>query len=290
MKIISKIFLNPVILFALLLVPGLVGAASTCNHTIVDGISGTRITYYTLYRGDVSGLEDIDCGETPIEGTIKSDRSICFDPNPGFEISNWVSPIGDKKVCTDIDTTISPNIEWRGDGDTYPVPFTYTPSEEIGSASPTTCTGGNLYSTACSVNPEYRDTYMVESCPLSTYICPGYGQNFESYEQYTEDEFPNVVFGEATSPSVTVFGDDIIRDENEQTDQMTVPYPAEGQDNADIYWETEDVTSCECTSIVKGDCTPLSGTTYSTYPGKRIKAKDSPFSLTSGKTFSVECW
>jgi len=299
MKITSKIFLNPVILFALLLAPGLVGAASTCNHTFFDGVSSTNITYHTLYKGGVSGLEDIDCGETPIEHTFEGsaeNRLICFDPNPGFKISNWASPLGDKKVCTEIHTEISPNIEWTGDGDNYPVPFTYTPSEEIGSASPTTCTGGNLYSTACSVNSEYRDTYKVESCPLSSYICPGYGQNFYSYEQYSVDSLPNVVFGEATPPSVTVYGDDMIRDINRQTGQMTVPAPTfEDEANARIYWITKNVTRCECGTSNREVCTPTHGrSTVSTFTGQPVYAQgnatgDGAFSLTEDRTFTVSC-
>lgn len=293
MKITSKIFLNPVILFALLLVPGLVGAASTCNHTRVDGVSGTSITYYTLYKGGVSGLEDIDCGETPIEVTLEgsaSNRLICFDPNPGFEISNWAKEFDVKKVCTDIHTEISPNIEWKGDGETYTVPFDYTPNSDIGSASPISCTGGLEYNTVCSVNFNYRDQYVVETCPLSKYICPGHSQNLASYEQYPVNTFPKVVFKEVIPGEVTVYGDDLIGGENEQTTQMTVPYPTEGQNNAEIYWETQDVTVCKCTTSTGVDCTPLVGTTYSTFPKQKIKAKDSPYSLTSGKTFLVECW
>lgn len=293
MKITSKIFLNPVILFALLLVPGLVGAASTCNHTRVDGVSGTSITYYTLYRGGVSGLEDIDCGETPIEVTLEgsaSNRLICFDPNPGFEISNWASPIGDKKVCTDIRTEISPNIDWTGDGQPYTVPFDYTPNSDIGSASPISCTGGLEYNTLCSVNRNYRDQYVVETCPLSKYICPGHSQNLSSYEQYSVNIIPEVVFKEVIPGEVTVYGNDVIRGENEQTTQMTVPYPTEGQENVRIYWVSSNVTNCYCTyNGRKGDC----GVGVSSRPNQPVYA-DGPFSnggfsLNSDKTFTVEC-
>lgn len=291
MKITSKIFLNPVILFALLLVPGLVGAASTCNHTRVDGVSGTSITYYTLYTGGVSGLEDIRCDETPIEVTLEGsapNRLICFDPNPGFEISNWAKEFDVKKVCTDIHTEISPNIEWKGDGETYTVPFDYTPNSDIGSASPISCTGGLEYNTVCSVNFNYKDQYVVETCPLSKYICPGHSQNLISYEQYPVNIIPEVVFKEVIPGEVTVYGDDLIRGKERQTVQMTVPYPtSEETKNARIYWVSSNVTNCYCTyNGSKGDC----GFGISLTPGVPVLAgTDGYFSLTSDKTFTVEC-
>lgn len=293
MKITSKIFLNPVILFALLLVPGLVGAASQCNHTFYGGVPRTSITYYTVYEGGVSGLEGIDCGETPIEVTLEGaeDRLICFEPNPGFEISNWASPIGDKKVCTDIRTEISPIINWTGDGEPYTVPFDYTPNSDIGSASPISCTGGLEYNTVCSVNPNYRDQYAVENCPLSNkYICPGHSQKLASYEQYPVNTFPEVVFKEVIPGEVTVYGNDVIRGENDQTTQMIVPHPTEGQKNVEIYWVSSNVTNCYCTyNGSKGDC----GFGVSSRPNEPVYA-DGPFSnggfsLNSDKTFTVEC-
>lgn len=290
MKIISKIFLNPVILFALLLVPGLVGAASTCNHTKFDG--GTRITYYTVYIGDVSGLEDIDCGETPIdvtiEGTIESVRSICFDPNPGFEISNWYSPIGDKKVCTEIHTEISPSINWTGDGEPYTVPFDYTPNSDIGSASPISCKGGLEYNTVCSVNPKYIDQYVVETCPLSKYICPGHSQNLSRYEQYPVNTFPEVVFKEVIPGEVTVYGKD--NDGVEHTGSMTVQSATNGEKNVEIYWKSSNVKNCYCTyNGEMGDC----GFGVSSRPNELVPASGSfsngGFSLTSDSTFTVKC-
>lgn len=143
------------------------------------------------------------------------------------------------------------------------------------------CAGGTRTQLVCTPAGGWEKTtcpYDASTGPHGDYfICP-----FELNLQ--------AVFSRELDPWVRVYGDDIIRGENKQTVQMTVPYPTEGQDNADIYWETEDVTRCKCTSIVEGDCTPLSGTTYSTFPGERITAKDSPYSLTSDKTFLVECW
>lgn len=304
MKITSKIFLNPVILFALLLVPGLVGAASTCNHTRVDGVSGTSITYYTLYKGGVSGLEDIDCGETPIEVTLEgsaSNRLICFDPNPGFEIINWPKEAGVKKVCTDIRTEISPNIDWTGDGKDYTVLYSYSPSSPsgIGSASPAPfCKGGDYIQTKCSVSDGYKDTYEVAICPFSVngYICPGYDQNLSSFPQFPKDSSLEVVFREKASPSVTVYGDDMIRGINRQTDQMTVPAPTfEDEANARIYWVTENVTRCECGTSDREVCTPTHGrSTVSPAPTVPVYAQvnttgDGAFSLTENRTFTVSC-
>lgn len=291
MKITSKIFLNPVILFALLLVPGLVGAASKCNHTLHDGVSGTSITYYTVYIGGVSGLEGIDCGETPIEVTLEGsaeNRLICFDPNPGFEISNWASPIGDKKVCTDIRTEISPIIDWTGDGEPYTVPFDYTPNSDIGSASPISCKGGLEYNTVCSVNPNYRDQYAVETCPLSKYICPGHSQNLTSYEQYPVNTFPEVVFKEVIPGEVTVYGKD--NDGVEHTGSMTVQSATNGEKNVEIYWVSSNVKNCYCTyNGERGDC----GFGVSSTPNQLVFANgplsNGGFSLTSDKTFTVVC-
>jgi len=287
MKITSKIFLNPVILFALLLVPGLVGAASTCNHTRVDGVSGTSITYYTLYKGGVSGLEDIRCDETPIEVTLEgsaSNRLICFDPNPGFEISNWPKEVGVKKVCTEIHTEISPNIEWKGDGETYTVPFDYTPNRDIGSASPISCTGGLEYNTVCSVNFNYRDQYVVETCPLSKYICPGHSQNLTSYEQYSVNIIPEVVFKEDLTKldvqiSVTPVSTGVA-----QTTDATI----KSGEGVQISWTTtnaSEMTSCECTP----DCGTSTGPTRMYYDQKIGPNKDGFLYPSASTEYIVTC-
>jgi len=282
MKITSKIFLNPVILFALLLVPGLVGAASKCNHTLHDGVSGTSITYYTIYKGGESGLEDIRCDETPIEVTLEgsaSNRLICFDPNPGFEISNWPTEIGVKKVCTEIHTEISPNIDWTGDRQPYTVPFDYTPNSDIGSASPISCTGGLEYNTVCSVNPNYRDQYVVETCPLSKYICPGHSQKLTSYEQYPVNIIPEVVFKEdLTKLDVQAYVTPVLTGKPQTTD-ATIKY-GEG---VRISWTTtnaSEMTSCECTPNCGTSVGPVS-LYHDTEIGILYPSKET--------TYTVEC-
>jgi hypothetical protein len=298
MKSINKIILGLVFFSAVSLIPGMVKAevsAISCHHSVLVPQVGSTASYVTYYVGSVDGLDDIGCDETPIDVTFSGDDNICFTPNPGFKISNWAATEDDERtVCTTFKTDISPSINWTGDGKDYTVLYSYSPSSPsgIGSASPAPfCKGGDYIQTKCSVSDGYKDTYEVAICPFSVngYICPGYDQNLSSFPQFPKDSSLEVVFREKASPSVTIKGVDLIRGGGEQVDEMSVPYPTSEQNNVSVRWYTENVTSCSCVTSDREICTPLSGTTYSTFIGESITAKDSPFSLTSGKTFTVTC-
>ena len=298
MKSINKIILGLVFFSAVSLIPGMVKAevsAISCHHSVLVPQVGSIVSYVTYYAGSVDGLDDIGCDETPIDVTFSGDDNICFTPNPGFKISNWAATEDDERtVCTTFKTDISPSINWTGDGKDYTVLYSYSPSSPsgIGSASPAPfCKGGDYIQTKCSVSDGYKDTYEVAICPFSVngYICPGYDQNLSSFSQFPKDSSLEVVFREKASPSVTIKGVDLIRGGGEQVDEMSVPYPTSEQNNVSVRWYTENVTSCSCVTSDREICTPLSGTTYSTFIGESITAKDSPFSLTSGKTFTVTC-
>jgi len=296
MKSINKIILGLVFFSAVSLIPGMVKAevsAISCHHSVLVPQVGSTASYVTYYVGSVDGLDDIGCDETPIDVTFSGDDNICFTPNPGFKISNWAATEDDERtVCTTFKTDISPSINWTGDGKDYTVLYSYSPSSPsgIGSASPAPfCKGGDYIQTKCSVSDGYKYTYEVAICPFSVngYICPGYDQNLSSFPQFPKDSSLEVVFKEVIPGEVTVYGNDVIRGENEQTTQMTVPYPTEGQNNARIYWVSSNVTNCYCTyNGSKGDC----GFGISLTPGVPVLAgTDGYFSLTSDKTFTVEC-
>lgn len=307
MKSINKIILGLVFFSAVSLIPGMVKAevsAISCHHSVLVPQVGSTASYVTYYVGSVDGLDDIGCNETPIYVTFSGsgDGNICFTPNPGFKISNWAATEGDERtVCTTFKTDISPSINWTGDGKDYTVLYSYSPSSPsgIGSASPAPfCKGGDYIQTKCSVSDGYKDTYEVATCPFSVngYICPGYDQNLSSFPQFPKDSSLEVVFREKASPSVTVYGDDMIRDINRQTGQMTVPAPTfEDEANARIYWITENVTRCECGTSDKEVCTPTHGrSTVSTFTGELVYAQgnatgDGAFSLTEDRTFTVSC-
>lgn len=306
MKSINKIILGLVFFSAVSLIPGMVKAevsAISCHHSVLVPQVGSTASYDTYYVGSVDGLDDIGCDETPIDVTFGGGDSICFTPNPGFKISNWAATEGDERtVCTTFKTDISPSINWTGDGKDYTVLYSYSPSSPsgIGSASPAPfCKGGDYIQTKCSVSDGYKDTYEVAICPFSVngYICPGYDQNLSSFPQFPKDYSLEVVFREKASPSVTVYGDDMIRGINRQTDQMTVPAPTfEDEANARIYWVTENVTRCECGTSDGEVCTPTHGrSTVSIRTGAPVYAASGPedlngeHSLTSNTTFTVEC-
>lgn len=297
MKSINKIILGLVFFSAFSLIPGMVKAEltpGTCNHYILE--EGISVSYVTLYVGSVDGLDDIGCSETPIDYYLSGDDNICFTPNPGFKISNWAATEGgERTVCTTLNTDIRPSLNWTGDGKDYAVLYSYSPSG-IGSASPSPfCTGGDYIQTECSVSDNYINTYEVETCPFSVngYICPGYDQNLSSFPQFPKDYSLEVVFREKASPSVTIKGVDLIRGGGEQVDEMSVPYPTEGQNNASIRWYTENVPSCNCVTSDKEICTPRIGQpTASHHPGDPIYAGLNPngeYSLTSDTTFTVTC-
>ncbi len=299
MKSINKIILGLVFFSAVSLIPGMVKAevsAISCHHSVLVPQVGSTASYVTYYVGSVDGLDDIGCNETPIDVTFSGDDNICFTPNPGFKISNWAATEDDERTaCTTFKTDISPSINWTGDGKDYTVLYSYSPSSPsgIGSASPAPfCKGGDYIQTKCSVSAGYKDTYEVAICPFSVngYICPGYDQNLSSFPQFPKDSSLEVVFKEVIPGEVTVYGNDVIRGENDQTTQMIVPHPTEGQKNVEIYWVSSNAKNCYCTyNGSKGDC----GFGVSSRPNEPVYA-DGPFSnggfsLNSDKTFTVEC-
>lgn len=212
----------------------------------------------------------ISCTENYNEQSGQTEVTCSTSAEPGYLIDSYTPSKPDATPPT------GPTISFKEDGIQYNQYYNISPGGS-GSAYPPVCTGGLLTRISCVPG----DDYVKDVCPhdQATMAEPHYCQGGGTF---------NVEFKEYR-PDVTVYGKDVIREIDRQTVQMTVPYPTEGQDNADIYWETNDVTRCECTSSER-DCTPLLGTTYSTYPGQSITAKDSPYSLTSDETFSVECW
>ena len=303
MKSINKIILGLVFFSAVSLIPGMVKAevsANSCHHSDLVPQVGSTASYVTYYVGSVDGLDDIGCDETPIDvtfsGTFSGDDNICFTPNPGFKISNWAATEDDERtVCTTFKTDISPSINWTGDGKDYTVLYSYSPSSPsgIGSASPAPfCKGGDYIQTKCSVSDGYKYTYEVAICPFSVngYICPGYDQNLSSFPQFPKDSSLEVVFKEVIPGEVTVYGNDVIRGENDQTTQMIVPYPTEGQKNVEIYWKSSNVKNCYCTyNGERGDCGFGASSTLNELVPANGPLSNGGFSLTSNKTFTVKC-
>lgn len=267
----NKIIFGLILFFAISLIPSLVKAGTSGCVDLSLGVSYQYVGYDDY-------VENNDC-----PAPISYDYSThFFTPKTGFKI---IDPATDYNGRLYVINPSGMTIQWTGDEKLYYINYTISPEPRAGRVDPFECDGGTYVTTECLPEAGYR----VKTCPFSEYgyICPGYDPHSIATGGYLDSigvEFEPYV------PQVTVYGDDLIGGENEQTTQMTVPYPTEGQKNVEIYWKSRDVTRCECTSIVKGDCTPLIGTTYSTFIGEKIKAKDSPFSLTSGKTFLVECW
>jgi hypothetical protein len=227
-------------------------------------------TYQFIYDG--SKLSQIKTDPIPFYYQVENyppSRTLIIEP--GYKIIKQTEPSG----------STPGEVLFREDGNTYYPAYNVSTGGGVGQPQ-TGCSGGLSQYITCVPNTGWEKDVCPHDVALSgsSSADPHYCQGSVSFELKFKEY----------RPEVTVFGKDVIRDIDRQTVQMTVPYPTEGQNNTEIYWETDDVTKCECTSIVKGDCTPLSGTTYSTFIGQSIKAKDSPFSLTSDKTFSVECW
>lgn len=229
-------------------------------------------TYQFIYDG--SKLSQIKTDPIPFYYQVENyppSRTLIIEP--GYKIIKQTEPSG----------STPGEVLFREDGNTYYPAYNVSTGGGVGQPQ-TGCSGGLKQYITCVPNTGWEKDVCPHDVALSgsSSADPHYCQGSVSFElKFKEIYVPH--------PEVTIYGDDLIRGKERQTVQMTVPYPTEGQNNAEIYWETNDVTRCECTSS-EGDCTPLLGTTYSTYLGENIKAKDSPFSLTSGKTFSVECW
>lgn len=227
-------------------------------------------TYQFIYDG--SKLSQIKTDPIPFYYQVENyppSRTLIIEP--GYKIIKQTEPSG----------STPGEVLFREDGNTYYPAYNVSTGGGVGQPQ-TGCSGGLKQYITCVPNTGWEKDVCPHDVALSgsSSADPHYCQGSVSFELKFKEY----------RPEVTVYGDDLIGGENEQTTQMTVPYPTEGQKNVEIYWKSRDVTRCECTSIVKGDCTPLIGTTYSTFIGEKIKAKDSPFSLTSGKTFLVECW
>jgi hypothetical protein len=267
----NKIIFGLILFFAISLIPSLVKAGTSGCVDLSLGVSYQYVGYddYVTYN---------DC-----PAAVSYDSSThYFTPKTGFKI---IDPATDYNGRLYAFNPSGMTIQWTGDEKLYGINYTISPEPRAGTVGPLGCEGGTYVTTDCDPASGYR----VKTCPFSEYgyICPGYDPQSIATGGYLDSI--GVEF-EPYRPDVTVYGKDVIREIDRQTVQMTVPHPTEGQNNADIYWETEDVTRCECTTSTGVDCTPLVGTTYSTFIGESIQAKDSPFSLTSDETFSVECW
>lgn len=230
-------------------------------------------TYQFIYDG--SKLSQIKTDPIPFYYQVENyppSRTLIIEP--GYKIIKQTEPSG----------STPGEVLFREDGNTYYPAYNVSTGGGVGQPQ-TGCSGGLKQYITCVPNTGWEKDVCPHDVALSgsSSADPHYCQGSVSFElKFKEIYVPH--------PEVTVYGKDLIRDKDRQIVQMTVPYPTGGQNNADIYWETEDVTVCKCTTSTGVDCTPLVGTTYSTFPKQKIKAKDSPFSLTSNKTFLVECW
>ena len=227
-------------------------------------------TYQFIYDG--SKLSQIKTDPIPFYYQVENyppSRTLIIEP--GYKIIKQTEPSG----------STPGEVLFREDGNTYYPAYNVSTGGGVGQPQ-TGCSGGLSQYITCVPNTGWEKDVCPHDVALSgsSSADPHYCQGSVSFELKFKEY----------RPDVTVYGKDVIRDIDRQTVQMTVPYPTEGQNNADIYWETEDVTRCKCTTSTGVDCTPLEGTTYSTFSGERIKAEDSPYSLTSDKTFLVECW
>ena len=263
---------------------------------------GRSVTFHYVYVGDSSlypGYRPIDCYSVEPSG-LRCDIDLGFKSTVTPMSCNNVWENNREDINIGMITglygeDLDVDVYWEADECDYNIYYEITGSGSVAiiGGSSTITSSGDLYCKGGTPTTTYcdpSDGWKTGSCPDS-YFCPGYGRGVSGDSTFNEGSTQAVTFSKAVTkvPQVRVYGDDLIGGTDRQTVQMTVPYPTEGQDNADIYWETNDVTRCECTSSER-DCTPLLGTTYSTYPGQSITAKDSPYSLTSDETFSVECW
>ena len=322
MKTIYKTTLS-IFLFSVLMVFGAKTAmGASCGHSL----GGYQ--FNTAYDGLVQELNDLPCDQTPIHFTEVMGQ-ICFKPNPGLKISSH-SPYPDSEgeICFLKSSHHSGFIvvNWREDGKTHQLSYEYmvdgmTPAEmeqigvdSIGQASPSSCQGGSLYHTSCTVSPRYQIlknvkteeetfpeggvAFKVLSCPgKSGYICPGYGQKITSYEQFPGDpeEEIKVVYERVLPPvGVTVYGWDP-KEEREYEESMEVLSAEDGQSNVRIYWISENATSCKCTTFpggTEGNCgigasSFLNEKIYAT--GEGAMGPEGEYALTETTTFKVTC-
>ncbi len=275
----------------------------TTTPSVTPGDTATitqSVTFHYVYNGDSS----LDPGYRPIDCYSVEPSGLRCDIDLGFK-SN-ITPIscdnvwGNKRMDIDI---VRPTgdfyVYWEADECDYNMPYEITGSGSVAivGGSSTITSSGDLYckgGTPSTTNCSPSNGWETGSCPAS-YFCPGYGQGVSGDSTTNEGLTQTVTFSKAVikDPQVHVYGDDIIRGENEQTVQMTVPYPTtEETKNARIYWFSQDVTRCTCTyNGTKGDC----GEGISSFPTDAVLASgqsglsDGEYRLTSDKTFTVEC-
>ncbi len=318
MKTIYKTTLS-IFLFSVLMV---FGAKTAMGASCVHSLGGYQ--FNTAYDGLVQELNDLPCDQTPIHFTEAMDQ-ICFKPNPGLKISSH-SPYPDSEgeICFLKSSHHSGFIvvNWREDGKTHQLSYEYmvdgmTPAEmeqigvdSIGQASPSSCQGGSLYHTSCTVSPRYQIlknviteeetfpeggvAYKVLSCPgKSGYICPGYGQKITSYEHPGDpEEEIKVVYERVLPPvGVTVKGIDLIENPNiEQEEEMTVMSAEGGIPNIQIRWYSENATNCTCTkSTGEGGCGIGVSPGIGEYALATGEDGQGNYALTETTTFKVTC-
>jgi hypothetical protein len=260
---IIKIFVFSIIAFAS--ITFLTKEVSAYSWTLAD----VTIVYVGNY--DVSSIKTnplpvgLSCTTTYNPEKEQDETSCSTTSEPGYIITSFIE--GDNST---VPVTL-PEIQFKEDGIQYDQYYNISPSGS-GNAYPPVCTGGLLTRITCVPG----DNYIKDVCPhdTETQATPHYCQGGRTF---------NVSFREY-SPSVTVYGDDLIRKIEKQTDEMTVPAPtSQGQKNAGIYWTSKDVTSCTCTNKVEGDC----GSGFSSFPGQSVGYAE--YSLTSQEKFTVEC-
>ena len=274
--------------------PGTGGGTSGGDISYTDGSA----TFYFTYNGPENlhpGYRPIDCYSVEPSG-LRCDIDLGFESNitPMSCDNVWDNKRTDVVVNPDEDGNVY--INWGADLCDYNMPYKITGNGSVaivgGSSTITSsgdlyCKGGMPSETNCSPSTGWE----TSSCPAS-YFCPGYGQGVSGNSTYDEGATQSVTFSRAIikTPLVTVKGSKY-GEAQEFEDQITVLYPTSvDEPNVVIKWYSQDVTSCTCTyNGSKGDC----GFGVSSTPNEPVYA-DGPFSnggfsLTSNKTFTVEC-
>lgn len=213
----------------------------------------------------------ISCTENYNEQSGQTEVTCSTSVEAGYLIDSYAPSKPDATPPT------GPTISFKEDGIQYKQYYNISPGGS-GSAYPPVCTGGLL----TRINCVPGDGYVKDVCPhdQATMAEPHYCQGGGTF---------NVEFKEYR-PEVTVYGKD--NDGAEHTDSMTVQKATSGEKNVEIYWFSQDVTSCTCTyNGTKGDC----GEGISSTSGEAVLASgqsglsEGKYSLTSDKTFTVVC-
>lgn len=280
----SKIIFGLVILFGILTFPNLTKA--------------TTFTFNYTWTGDEIDQPALPtCDATP---RAEGGYSVSCDHEDGTEIykiniNGTISGCTGEKVTARVDNPEGLTISYGPSS----CPLTFPLENPIGEGtvrvtgtgfvvpsgdSEPKCAGGTQTRLVCSPSEGWETTTCPYDASLGLnadyFICP-FVSNLQA------------VFSKELDPQVHVYGDDIIRNINKQTDSMTVLSPTSvGQENTKIYWTTEDVTSCTCTyNGVVGDCgegiSPFP--TYAVFASGQSGLSEGEYSLTSDKTFTVDC-